>query len=66
MSKDYLYYSRISIKGGLDIETEKLHLERFNDKMFPRKSKLCCQLFIIAKNFKEDENTCNKLLQNNI
>ena len=53
--KDYLYYCRIPIKKGLDIETEKPHLKRFIDKTFSRK----CQLFIIAKNFKEDENTCN-------
>ena len=58
MSKDYLYYSKISVKEGLEIETEKPHLERFIDKTFPRKCRRCCQLFIIAKNFKEDENTC--------
>ena len=52
MSVDYLYYSRISIKEGLDIETEKPHLERFIDKTFSRKRRLCCQLFIIAKSFK--------------
>ena len=59
MSKNYLYYCRISRKEGLDIETEKPHLERFIDKTFSRKCRLCCQLFVIAKNFKEDENTCN-------
>ena len=59
MSKDFLYYSRISIKEGLDIETEKPHLERFIDKTYSRKCRLCCQLFTIAKNFKEDEKTCN-------
>ena len=37
---------------GLDIETEKSHLEQFIDKTFCRKCRLCCQLFIIAKNFK--------------
>ena len=58
MSKDYLYYCRISIKEGLDIETEKSYLERFIDKTFSRKCKLSCQLFIIANYFKEDENTC--------
>ena len=58
MPKDYLYYSKISIKEGLDIEAEKPHLERFIDKTFSRICRLCCQLFIIAKNFKEDENTC--------
>ena len=60
MSKDFLYYCRISIReGGLDIETEKPHLEQFIDKTFSRKCRLCCQLFTIAKIFKEDENTCN-------
>ena len=58
MSKDFLYYCRISVKEELDIETEKSHLERFIDKTFSRKCRLCFQLFIIAKNFKEDENTC--------
>ena len=58
MSKDFLYYCRISIKEGLDIETEEPHLEQFIDKTFSRKCRLWCQLFIIAKNFK-DENTCN-------
>ena len=59
MSKDYLYYCRISIKEGLDIETEKPHLERFIDKTFSRKCRLCCQLVIIVKSFKEDEYTYN-------
>ena len=59
MSKDFLYYCRISIREGLDIETEKPHLEQFIDKTFSRKCRLCCQLFTIVKIFKEDENTCN-------
>ena len=59
MSKGFLYYCRISVKEGLDIETEKLHLEHFIDKTIYRKCRICCQLLIIAKNFKEDENTCN-------
>ena len=46
------YYCKISIKEGLDIETEKPHLERFIEKTFSKKCRLCCQLFIIAKNFK--------------
>ena len=28
-------------------------------KDFSRKCGLCCQHFIVTKNFKEDENTCN-------
>ena len=59
MLKDFLYYCRTSIKEGLDIKTEKTHLEQFIDKTFSRKCRLCCQLFIIVKNFKENENTCN-------
>ena len=58
MSKDYLYFCRISIKEGLDIETEKPHLGRFIDKTFSRKCRLYCQLVIIAKNFNEDKITC--------
>ena len=59
MSKKFLYYCRISVKEGLDIETEKPHLERFIKKTTSRKYGLYSQLFIIAKNFKEDENSCN-------
>ena len=29
------------------------------DKTFSRKCRLYCQLFILAKNFKQDEKTCN-------
>ena len=32
MSKEYLYYCIMLVKEGLDIETEKPHLERFIDK----------------------------------
>ena len=59
MSKEFLFDCRISVKEGLDIETEKPHLEGFIDKTILRKCGLCSQLFIIPKNFKEDENTCN-------
>ena len=59
MPKKFLYYCRISVKEGLDIETQKPHLERFINKTISRKSGLYSQLFIIAKNFKEDENSCN-------
>ena len=63
MSKDFLYYCRVSVKEKLDIETEKSHLERFIDKTFSRKCRLCCKLFIIAKNFKEDKNTCKSCFE---
>ena len=59
MSKEFLYYFSISGKEGLDIETEKPHLEWLIDKTISRKYRLCCQIFIIPKNFKEDEGTCN-------
>ena len=49
MSKDYLYYSKIPIKKGLDIKTEKPHLERFIDKTFSRKRRLCFQLKTLKK-----------------
>ena len=35
MSKNFLYYCRISIKEGLDIEIEKAHLEQVFIKHFP-------------------------------
>ena len=44
----------------LDIETENPPLDLFIDKKISRKCRLCSQLFIITKNFKEDENTCNR------
>ena len=53
MSKEFLYYCKISVKEGLDIETEKPHLERFIDRTISRKCRLCCQLFIIAKMLKK-------------
>ena len=59
MSKDFLYYCGMLVKEWLDIETEKPHLEQFIDKTISTKCRLCSQLFIITKNFKEDENTCN-------
>ena len=57
MSKGYLHYCKISVKEGLDIETEKPHLDLFIDKTIPRTCRLCSQLFIITKTFKEDQNT---------
>ena len=52
MSNGVLYYCKISVKEGLGID-QKPHLERFIDKTFSRKCRK------IAKNIKEDENTCN-------
>ena len=53
-TKDFLYYW-ISIKEGLNIETERSHLEIFIDK----KCTECCELFLIAKSFKTDEGVCD-------
>ena len=58
-TKDLLYYEGISIKEGLDIETESPHLEIFVEKTVSRKSTECCELFLIAKNFKNDEAVCD-------
>ena len=57
MSKGYFYYCRISVKEGLEIETEKPHLDLFINKTIPRTCRLCSQVFIITKTFKEDKNT---------
>ena len=54
-TKDFLYYHRISVKEGLDIEIERPHLEIFIDKTISRKCTECCELFLITKNFKKDE-----------
>ena len=58
-AKDFLYYHGISMKEGLDIGTERPHLEIFVDKPVPRKCAECCELFLIAKNFKNDEAVCD-------
>ena len=36
-TKDFLYYHRISVKEGLDVEIERPHLEIFIDKTISRK-----------------------------
>ena len=58
-TKDLLYYHWISIREGLDIETERPHLEIFIDETVSRKCTECCELFLIAKNFKNDEGVCD-------
>ena len=56
---DFLYIHRISTKEGLDNETERPYLEIFIDKTVSRKWMECCQLFLIAKNIKNDEGVCH-------
>ena len=55
-----LYYYRISVKEGLDIETEKPHPETIIDTTISVKCIHCRELFLIAKNFKNEE----RLFQN--
>ena len=59
MFKEFLYYQQISIKEEFDIESEKPHLERY-DKTKSRKCILCRQVFIIKKNFKNNDKDCNQ------
>ena len=59
LTREFLYYCTISIKKGLDTETEKAHLDIYIDKTKSRVCNLGPQLFAIAKNFKENENTCD-------
>ena len=46
------YYCRISIKEGVDIETEKPHQERFIDKTFSRKCKFVVNFLWLLKTLK--------------
>ena len=67
MFKEFLCYQRISIKEGLDIESEKPHLERY-DITKPGKCRLCYQIFITKTFFKDNDNDCNQCfkIMNNI
>ena len=58
-TKGFLYYHRISIKEGVDIETERPHLEIFIDKTVSRKCTECWELFLISRSFKNDEAVCD-------
>ena len=62
-TEGFLYYHQISIKEGLDIEIERLHLEIFIDKTVSRKCTVCCKLILITKNFKNDEAVCDVCLK---
>ena len=48
MGKEYLYYQRVSIKEGLDIESEKIHLDIY-DKDLSKRCEGCRQTFKIKK-----------------
>ena len=67
MLKEFLCYQRISIKEGLDIESEKPHLEKY-DITKSGKCRLCCQIFITKKVFKDNDNDRNQYfkIMNNI
>ena len=58
-TKGFLYYHRISVKEGVDIETERPHLEIFIDKTVSRKCTQCWELFLISRSFKNDEAVCD-------
>ena len=49
----------MSIKEGVDIETENPHLEMYVNETVSRKCRHCAELFIITKNFKSDEHVCD-------
>ena len=55
MSNTFIYYSRISIKEGLDIDNDKPYIKDTN-----RKCSCCKEVFIISKNFEFDEQICNE------
>ena len=57
MVKKFIYYSRISIKEGLDISSKSLWTY---DKVKSQKRSSCSQLFIISKKFNNDHKICNE------
>ena len=59
MGKEYVYYSRISVKEELDIESEKWHLEIY-DKDITKRCSRCRQYFFIIKIFKLNDNICHE------
>ena len=48
----------MSIKDGLDIETEKPHLEMFIDGTISRKCRHRGKRFLISNSFKNEERVC--------
>ena len=57
MGKEFIYYSRISIKERLDISSKNLCAY---NKEKSENCSLCSQLFIISKNFNNDNKICNE------
>ena len=60
--KHFFYYVKgLILLQNINKQTLKLksHTKSDIEITFSRKCRLYCQLLIIAKNFKEDENTCN-------
>ena len=54
MRNTFIYYSRISIKEGVDTDGDKPDIKDTN-----RKCSCCKEVFIISKNFEFDEQNCN-------
>ena len=66
--KYFIYYSRVSLKEGLNMEsnTSALMLDKYNKEVY-RRCRYCCCVIEIKKGFKEDSSVCKmcfKLLQN--
>ena len=66
--KSFIYYSRVSVKEGLNIEsnTSELMLDKYNKEVY-RRCRYCCCVIETKKGFKEDSsvrNMCFKLIQN--
>ena len=55
MSNTFIYYSRNSIKEGLDTDSPKPHVEDTN-----RKCSCCKEVFVFSKNFEFHEQICNE------
>ena len=58
--KYFIYYSRVSVKEGLNIEsnTSELMLDKYNKEVY-RRCRYCCCVIEIKKGFKEDSSVCN-------
>ena len=55
MSNTFIYYSTLSIKEGLDIDSPKPHVKETS-----RKCSCCKEVLVISKNFEFDEQICNE------
>ena len=58
--KYFIYYSRVSLKEGLNMEsnTSALMLDKYNKEVY-RRCRYCCCVIEIKKGFKEDSSVCN-------